>query len=417
MASLRKRGCKCPKEQKKCTCGATWSFRLSVKDPRTGERLQPEGNGFKTRQLAVEAAAKMHAEILSGTYIKEKDISFEDLIDSFLKRYAASGKVKGSSVDTRTADGNRLKAKLGKRKAKDITKTIYQDALIEIQQHGPQDGRKKGDRGYSKNTMNSTHSTACMVFKYGIEMELIKKNPTEFAVIPYNNKTVEDLETEDDIPKYLEKDQLLKFLEFTYKNGPYQDYAKFHLMAYTGMRIGELHALKISDINIENKTISITKTLYTSKKINGKYSLYTPKTKSSKRIITIDDVTVNVIKKQISEINKYKMANRKIYDDQNFLFTNRIKHPGDPLPKRDTQVSMKKNLIACNLPTYFTPHSLRHTHVSLLAEMGVELETIQERLGHKNDSLTRLIYLHITKSIKRDAAEKFSAGMNLSFKI
>ncbi|MNC08737.1 Tyrosine recombinase XerD [compost metagenome] len=103
----------------------------------------------------------------------------------------------------------------------------------------------------------------------------------------------------------------------------------------------------------------------------------------------------------------------KTFEDQNFLFVNRIKTPGDPLPKRDTQIRMKRNLISCNLPDHFTPHSFRHTHVSLLAEIGVELETIQERMGHKNDSMTRLIYLHITKSLKREASDKFASAMNL----
>lgn len=411
MASFRKRGCKCPKDQKKCTCGATWSFRLSVKDPTTGERIQPEGNGFKTRKLAVEAAAKMHTEILSGTYIKEKDILFEELANDFMRRYAASGKVKQSSIDTRATDTKRLNKVFGKRKAKDITKLIYQEGLYEIQKNYT----KNDKRGYSKNSMLSTHSTACMIFKFGIEMELIKKDPTEYAVIPYDHKTVEELEVEDELPKYLEKEQLVIFLKFIHEHKTYQEYAQFHILAYTGMRIGELHALKISDVNIANKTISITKTLYTTKKSEGQYTLHTPKTKSSKRIITIDDTTLNVIKKQIADLNEFKMAHRKTFKDQNFLFVNRIKHPGDPLPKRDTQISMKSALKSCGLPLYFTPHTLRHTHVSLLSEMGIELETIQERLGHKNDTLTRIIYLHITKPMKRDAAERFAAGMNLFF--
>lgn len=58
------------------------------------------------------------------------------------------------------------------------------------------------------------------------------------------------------------------------------------------------------------------------------------------------------------------------------------------------------------------PHSFRHTHTSLLAEAGVPLEVIQDRLGHSDDSVTKEIYLHITKKLQNDAAEKFANLMN-----
>ncbi|TJY37549.1 hypothetical protein E5161_20555 [Cohnella pontilimi] len=64
-----------------------------------------------------------------------------------------------------------------------------------------------------------------------------------------------------------------------------------------------------------------------------------------------------------------------------------------------------------NLPNHFSPHSLRHTHTSLLAEAGVPIEEAAERLGHKNDRITRAIYLHVTKSVKRESADKFSSLM------
>ncbi len=62
--------------------------------------------------------------------------------------------------------------------------------------------------------------------------------------------------------------------------------------------------------------------------------------------------------------------------------------------------------------TYYNPTNkrLRHTHASLLAQAGVSLEEIMERLGHKDDSITREIYLHVTQDMKKEASSKF---MNL----
>jgi integrase len=62
------------------------------------------------------------------------------------------------------------------------------------------------------------------------------------------------------------------------------------------------------------------------------------------------------------------------------------------------QRTMKRLLIDAKLPETLSPHSLRHTYTSLMAEAGVELEAIQRLLGHKNDRVTRDIYLHVTKA-------------------
>ena len=58
-----------------------------------------------------------------------------------------------------------------------------------------------------------------------------------------------------------------------------------------------------------------------------------------------------------------------------------------------------------------TPHSLRHTHVSLLAEAGVSLPDIMDRLGHGDDDTTKLIYLHVTKKKKKEASQRFAELM------
>jgi integrase len=61
--------------------------------------------------------------------------------------------------------------------------------------------------------------------------------------------------------------------------------------------------------------------------------------------------------------------------------------------------------------TNLTPHSLRHTHTSLLAEAGTSLEQIMERLGHTDDKTTKQVYLHMTKTMKKEASHKFAKLM------
>jgi integrase len=67
------------------------------------------------------------------------------------------------------------------------------------------------------------------------------------------------------------------------------------------------------------------------------------------------------------------------------------------------------------LNTDLTPHSLRHTHTSLLAEAGVSLEQIMDRLGHTDDHITKNVHLHVTHEMKKEASQKFSELMNSFF--
>jgi integrase len=86
--------------------------------------------------------------------------------------------------------------------------------------------------------------------------------------------------------------------------------------------------------------------------------------------------------------------------------------PWMPARERRFREFMKKVLIRAN-PTTLPPHSMRHTYCSLAAEAGVELAAIQRQLGHrKNNDITQRIYLHITKSKKREAVEKLDTLMN-----
>ncbi|MEC3621412.1 tyrosine-type recombinase/integrase [Bacillus subtilis] len=72
---------------------------------------------------------------------------------------------------------------------------------------------------------------------------------------------------------------------------------------------------------------------------------------------------------------------------------------------------MNRLLKLAGLNTKLTPHSLRHTHTSLLAQAEISLPQIMERLGHKDENTTKNIYLHLTKEMKKEASQKFKKLM------
>ncbi|WP_262372743.1 tyrosine-type recombinase/integrase [Sutcliffiella horikoshii] len=99
------------------------------------------------------------------------------------------------------------------------------------------------------------------------------------------------------------------------------------------------------------------------------------------------------------------------YYDKDFVFAKMERHHGYPNVIKTIQNRMARLLALANLNKTLTPHGLRHTHTSLLAEAGVSLEQILDRLGHTDDQITKNVYLHVTQEMKKEASQKFTELM------
>jgi len=387
---------------KKCTCGAKWEYTIEVGlNAKNGRRKQASKGGFNTKDEAEKAATIIEYELLNKTYVQESNINFKDFSKQWKDNYAITNKVKKGTLRIRGNEINLLMKYFEYLPLKDIKKKDYQKALNDLKV-----------KGYSENTISGVHTTGGMIFKLAIEWEQIKNDPTIGAKVPKNKVTVEEIENKDDIPKYLEKEDLALFLKTANKFGLENDYEVFMTLAYTGMRVGELCVLKGTDLDAQEETLSITKTLYNPNNNRREYDIGTPKTKKSIRKITIDNELIKMLNKLIAKQKSIKMKYRTIYHDKGFIFAySNDELPGYPYYIKFIENRMSRLLKIAGLNQELTPHSLRHTHVSLLAEAGVSLPDIMDRLGHEDDSITKTVYLHVTKTKKKEASQKFSELM------
>ncbi|WP_147536236.1 tyrosine-type recombinase/integrase [Bacillus marasmi] len=393
-----RRGCKCKK--KKCTCGSKWAFTVDIGlDPVTGRRKQKVKSGFNTKQEAEEAAAALIHELNQGTYLEETEKTFSDFTMEWLPIYSDSKDVKPGTIRVRLHEIGKLLPYFAKLKLKDITRKMYQDALNDLK-----------DRGYSDSTRDGINRTGRMIFRKALELELLKKDPTEFAYVKKDKKTIEQLE-EEEVPKYLEKEELALLLETAKANDREHDYLVFLILAYTGIRVGELVALKWKDIDFRNYTISITKTYYNPKNNALEYQLVTPKTRKSRRKIIVDEEVIDALKEHQKVQDEVIKRLGAAYHNKDFIFAKMERHYGYPIVVKNVRDRMKRLLAIAGLNEDLTPHSLRHTHTSLLAEAGVSLEQIMDRLGHSDDQITKNVYLHVTQEMKKEASQKFAELM------
>ncbi|MCA1032890.1 site-specific integrase [Bacillus timonensis] len=213
------------------------------------------------------------------------------------------------------------------------------------------------------------------------------------------------------LPNYLEKEELALFLETAKQYGLEHDYLVFLILAYTGIRVGELVALKWKDINFKNHTIRITKTYYNPNNNAVEYQLLPPKTRKSRREIVVSEEVIKALNEHKKFQNKVIEQIGNSYYNKDFIFAKMERHFGYPIVIKNVRDRMKRLLRIANLNEELTPHSLRHTHTSLLAEAGVSLEQIMDRLGHTDDKITKNVYLHVTKEMKKEASQKFSELM------
>ena len=395
---FRKRGCKCPRNN--CTCGKNWSFVIDVgKNPETGNRKQRSGSGFKTRQEAEAAAAALITEVNQGTFIKESDILFKDWADDWLPLYIERNGPKPGTIRLRQYSIKKLLPYFAHIKLKNITEEMYQSVLNDLK-----------DQDFSRSTIEGVHTTAKMIFKMAVSKRMHKIDPTTNAYIKKDEQIIIESD-EEELPAYFEKEELALFLYTVREKGLFMDNPIFTTLSYTGIRVGELVALKWKDIDFNKQTIHITKTSYNPDNNTIKYQLVPPKTKSSRSKVVVDKVVIDTLIKHKEEQEKIITHLGDSYLDNGYVFANVYRHPGYPILVKFVESRMSRILKKTILNLGLTPHSLRHTHTSLLAEASVGLEEIMDRLGHQDDEVTRKVYLHVTNVMKREASDKFSKLM------
>lgn len=179
------------------------------------------------------------------------------------------------------------------------------------------------------------------------------------------------------------KSEFDQFIDTFDKADPY--YTAFLVLYYTGVRIGELEALTAADIDLHTNTITINKTYHL---IGGEGVVTPPKTEKANRTITAPSFLSERIKAHESRIYGLAPASR--------LFTASHSSYARQLELHTKEADVKRIRL----------HDIRHSHASLLIEMGFSALLVSERLGHENVSTTLNIYSHLFPSKQTEVAEK-----------
>lgn len=228
------------------------------------------------------------------------------------------------------------------------------------------------------------------MFSRAVEDDLMTKNPANGAKIR---------STKEVHAKSLTVEEQSVFFDFC-KNTFYDNL--FNVAVNTGLRPGELFALQISDIDLENGYIDVNKTLVYQKYLTDDkktFHVEPPKTAQSYRKVPINSICRSYIEKQI-ELKKV-VSQKRPKQKNDYLFTTKYNTPLNSVIYSDAikAVIRQINLVRPFDDEFkiFSGHTFRHTFATRCFESGIEPKVVQSYLGHASLKMTMDLYTHVTK--------------------
>lgn len=240
---------------------------------------------------------------------------------------------------------------------------------------------------------------------WAFKRQLIAQNPCLLVTLPRVVKKKKDEELQ-----FYSKKELLTLLKVLKEKAPLKWYCFFHILAYTGLRKGELLALQWKDISFTRRELTIDKSLALAP--DNIYYVKEPKNQTSERTIILDDGTVALLKKWKIEQAKFllKSGHNALGTDQ-LVFSKYISNTflNFAAPRNYLYKFCQSNGFK-----FINIHGFRHTHASLLFESGASIKEVQDRLGHSDQRTTLNIYIHVTELARLETGNRFAKYMEKS---
>lgn len=351
-------------------------------DPQTGKPKRTTRRGFKTKKAASLAAAQLELQASKGDIQKPKEYLFKDVYAEWYDNYIHTVR---ESTWNRTAGmfDNHILPIFGNKRMLTITTKQVQQAV---------------KTWFEETTANYKrwYNYTVAVFDYALKQGYVTKNPAKAVTLPKKSAFIGDKPA-----NFWSKTQLNQFFSHIDAKNDLNIYIMFRLLAYTGCRRGELLALEWDDVSFKNKTLRINKTL--TQGLHGKQIIQAPKTKNSRRTITLDDETIQWLKKwKLQQQQSYLIFGFNTLQPHQLILSN----SNNSYHSLNTPAKRLKKIIKAYDLKPITIHGFRHSHISALLSAGVPVTAVQLRVGHASPEVTLSVYSHITQEQSREAAKK-----------
>ncbi|WP_127532782.1 site-specific integrase [Paenibacillus kobensis] len=357
--------------------GEKWSFSIDLpRDPVTNQRKQKTVSGFKTKKEAEKACAALITQIEQEEYVEPT----KQTVAEFFKSWLAGKELSVKKVTYNTYSRHitlHIIPGLGHIELKKLSR----DHILAFYKHLVQE-KKLGDR-----TIFDIHGVLKRAIANAVEWQLVSRNVMKIVDTPKVAKKKIQVWTFEECAKFREvsiSDPL---------------HIAFILGLTTGMRQSEVLGLSWQDVNLESMEISVRQTL----DHEGTELQDGTKSDAGERLITLDEETVNELKRQHKRIKADKFRLGASYEDNNLVVATKF---GTPIRPRNLLRTMYRLMDAAKVKK-IAFHDLRHTHATLLLAQGVNPKIVSERLGHSNVKITLDTYSHVLPNMQKNTAAEF----------
>ncbi|GMA51830.1 site-specific integrase [Alicyclobacillus contaminans] len=360
--------------------GSTWSVVVDVGYDENGKRIRKWFGGHKTKKDAEAFLAQKIAEIESGSYVSTPKQKFGEYMREWMQDKRSTLREDTFRSYSWLVNGHII-PKLGNVELAKLTPKHIQDCYRKMQQ---------GDKALSNRSVQFAHAIIRQALDRAVKWGWLARNVAD-AVDP---PRVERREY-----KIWTAEQALQFLESA-KSEDSRYWIGFFLAIMTGMRQGEILALRWKDVDFTNQVAIVNGTL---KWIDGQPLIKEPKTEKSRRAVALSTETVNALRKHKAKQTKERLKMGAEYQDHDLVIARPNGYYMHPKTFDDAWYrALKKS----GLPR-IRFHDLRHTHASLMLLQGVHPKIVSERLGHSTITITMDTYSHLVPGLQREVAQQF----------
>lgn len=362
------------------------SDQMWVGYARTGEKGKRRYVYAKTKKEVSAKLKILHKEIDAGTLVTAKAQTVEAFLQYWLTVRRGRKDLKTSTTNNYEAHLHFVLPSIGQVKLTKLTTDTLQQMFNTLL-----DTRLPS-------TVHAIHTTLSTAFNDALKWKKMTYNPCKDVDLPH----VEKHEA-----MVLTGEQALHLMD-TAKGHELECFITVALA--TGLRRGELLALKWSDISFEEKTLKVTATLvYVHDELgNYQYVATTPKTKAGKRTVKLAQFAVNALKEHRTRQLEQRLRAGATWKDTGWVF---CKANGEHLMIPTLARHFKKLVKSAELPD-MRIHDLRHSAATLLLSKGVSMKVVQEILGHADFATTANIYAHVLLELQSSAMDQMD-GMFL----